>query len=155
MSLSPRRSSMSRRLWAILNTALFTIFVPGTVAILINSSMADGRILVACQRPLDVARSPAFCLRCRDLLPLCMGIRGARPGNTRAHCADQVSGHDRAASIRTQPDVPGSGVGDSWTSCHVSLAARRRVRGGPANDRACVCCSVRGTHAVAAVRGII
>jgi len=42
MSLSPRRSSMSRRLWAILNTALFTIFVPGTVAILMPRWLMGG-----------------------------------------------------------------------------------------------------------------
>jgi len=39
---------MSRRLWAILNTILFTIFVPGTVAILIPRWLLGGYV-----RPLS------------------------------------------------------------------------------------------------------
>jgi len=42
MSRSPGTDSMSRLFWAVLNTILFTILVPGTVAIVIPRWLMGG-----------------------------------------------------------------------------------------------------------------
>jgi hypothetical protein len=136
---------MSRRFWPIVNTLLFTIFVPGTVAILIPRWLLGG-----------FTRPPGSALTWIGGVVFLIGAAiCARVGYSRPDCAHEISGDDRTPSLRPQPDVHRCGDGYSWRSRRIPIHSRRRVRGRDAADRSHLRCPLRGTNLAAPIRRVL
>jgi len=95
---------MPRVLGPILKTVLFTILVPGFVALRVPYDCSDKNICPAAVlwpgwASLVSLRGPCiyFCLR--------LGICGTRLGHARAHRTYEIPGRQRPAPLRTQSHV--------------------------------------------------
>ena len=141
---------MPRRFWPILNTLLFTIFVPGTVAILIPRWLLGGFT-----RPpggvLTWIGGIMFLIGAAIYLRCAWEFAVSRVGHSSPDCAHEVSGYDRPPSLRPQPDVYRCGNGHSWGSRRIPINSRRRIRGRDAADRAHLRGLVRGTNLTAPI----